>query len=114
MDIGERIRQIRKEKDMSIIDLANLTDLSKSTISEIENGKKKPAFETLKKLSFALNIPISKLLDENTDDETILGISKSEKLVKSLQRAKIQPKEVLDELADFIEIILDKEEKKNK
>ncbi|CCJ32985.1 helix-turn-helix domain-containing protein [Caloramator australicus] len=114
MDIGERIRQIRKEKNMSIIDLANLTDLSKSTISEIENGKKKPAFDTLKKLASALNVPMAKLLDENEEDETILGISKSEKLVKSLQRAKNQPKEVLDDLADFIEIILEKEERKNK
>lgn len=52
--------------------------------------------------------------DEAKTNDMLSGLAKSEKLVRTLFRANNQPKDILDNLADFIEIILEKEEKKSK
>ena len=43
-------------------------DIPSSVISDIERGVKDPQFTTLLKLSFALNIPISKFMKEYEKD----------------------------------------------
>ncbi len=50
MKLGEKIRSIRKKKGYSILQIKELTGLSKSTISELENDKSSPTAETLQKL----------------------------------------------------------------
>lgn len=62
MSLGENIRKIRKEKGYSILKLRELTGLSKSTISEIENDKSSPTFETLNKIAKALEIRVETLI----------------------------------------------------
>ena len=62
MSLGENIRKIRKEKGYSILKLRELTGLSKSTISEIENDKSSPTFETLNKIAKALEIKVETLI----------------------------------------------------
>jgi transcriptional regulator with XRE-family HTH domain len=58
MTLGTRIRSIRKEKGLSILDLKNITGLSKSTISEIENDKSSPTAETLSKIATGLGVTV--------------------------------------------------------
>lgn len=41
--IGERLRQVRQSLNLSIIKISDMTGFSKSLISDIENGKKKPS-----------------------------------------------------------------------
>lgn len=57
--IGSKIREIRKSKKLSIMDVRELTGLSKSTISEIENNNSNPTTDTLQKLANALKVPVS-------------------------------------------------------
>ncbi|AGK97980.1 helix-turn-helix domain-containing protein [Clostridium pasteurianum] len=57
--IGNKIREIRKSKKLSIMDIKEITGLSKSTISEIENNNSNPTAETLQKLANALKVPVS-------------------------------------------------------
>jgi transcriptional regulator with XRE-family HTH domain len=72
MTLGENIRQIRKNKGMSIQQIRDITGLSKSTISEIENDISNPTISTLTKISHALNVSLDKLLvSESANLETI-------------------------------------------
>ena len=59
--IGERLRDIRKEKQLSQGDLEERTGLSRCYLSRIENGHTTPSIETLEKLSGAMGVPLYQL-----------------------------------------------------
>lgn len=59
MNIGQTILKIRKSRKITQEELAKKSELSKSYISMIESGKKKPTLVTLEKISNSLGIPFS-------------------------------------------------------
>ncbi|MBB6214659.1 transcriptional regulator with XRE-family HTH domain [Anaerosolibacter carboniphilus] len=59
---GTKIRELRKEKGYTSLDLALRSNLSKSYIEELERGdKQNPSFATIEKLADALNVLIDDL-----------------------------------------------------
>ncbi|WP_195962747.1 helix-turn-helix domain-containing protein [Clostridium tyrobutyricum] len=55
--LGENIKKLRERAGYSIRKLSELSDVSKSVISEIEGGKSKnPRYETINKIAAALNV----------------------------------------------------------
>ncbi len=50
------LRQIREDRFLSQKDVAELTGLARSTIAEIETGKRPARFSTIKKLATALGV----------------------------------------------------------
>ncbi|EDT87304.1 XRE family transcriptional regulator [Clostridium botulinum] len=67
MKLGEKIRSIRKKKGYSILQIKELTGLSKSTISELENDKSSPTAETLQKIATALNVHVSDFFNDSKE-----------------------------------------------
>lgn len=63
--LGERIRELRKLKNISQLELAYDMDMSMNTISGIELGKISPKIETLRKIADRLGIEIGELFDFN-------------------------------------------------
>ena len=61
MMIGNRLRAIREQKDLSQGDIEQRTGLLRCYISRVENGHTVPAIETLEKLARALDIPLYQL-----------------------------------------------------
>jgi transcriptional regulator with XRE-family HTH domain len=59
MDVGGRLRELRKERDLSMRSLARLSGLSTNALSMIERGRTSPSVSTLYKLSEALEVPIT-------------------------------------------------------
>lgn len=59
--IGQRVRDRRKELNLSQIDVANTAGLPQSHISRIEAGKISPSHRTLEKLAIALQIKVGDL-----------------------------------------------------
>ena len=49
--LAERLKQLRAEKGMTQVQLAQMLDVSKGTIAMWETSKRKPSFEILSKLS---------------------------------------------------------------
>jgi transcriptional regulator with XRE-family HTH domain len=64
MDIGERLRLLREEKQLSQGDMEERTGLIRCYISRVENGHTVPNIMTLEKLAKALEIPLHHLLYE--------------------------------------------------
>lgn len=60
--LGEKIRIIRNEKDMSLQELADKIGISLSYLSEIERGTVYPALNTLKRVAEGLGIPATALM----------------------------------------------------
>lgn len=61
--VGENIKRIRKEKRLSQRQLADLSGISQSAISDIENPAvtKLPNIDTIQKLASALHVSIDEL-----------------------------------------------------
>jgi transcriptional regulator with XRE-family HTH domain len=58
MLIGERLRALREEKNLSQGDIEKRTGLLRCYISRVENGHTVPAIETLEKCARALEVPM--------------------------------------------------------
>jgi putative transcriptional regulator len=63
ISIGNRIRSLREEKGISQQDLAALCNFEKANMRRIEAGRTNPTIYTLHKISQALGINLSELVD---------------------------------------------------
>lgn len=61
LDLGHRVRELRKAKDWTLEQAANQAGLARSTLSKIENGQMSPTYEALKKLAIGLQISVPQL-----------------------------------------------------
>ncbi|HET7151613.1 MAG TPA: helix-turn-helix transcriptional regulator [Candidatus Acidoferrum sp.] len=82
MIIGERLRNVREQKQLSQGDIEKRSGLLRCYISRVENGHTVPAVETLEKLARALEVPLYELMYEGEEPPRALatGSSGSEKL----------------------------------
>jgi transcriptional regulator with XRE-family HTH domain len=63
--ITKNIKELRKQKKITLQQLANLTGLTKGYLSKIERAKKAPPYSTLNKIALALNVDAASLLGHN-------------------------------------------------
>jgi transcriptional regulator with XRE-family HTH domain len=61
--MGTKIRQIRKNKNLTLKDVARMTNLTESLISQIENSKANPSIASLVAISRVLGVPIGSFFD---------------------------------------------------
>lgn len=61
----EKLKALRKERNLTTQELGDLCGMLQSTISKLENGKRKMNLETLSILSKALNVSINEFLDDD-------------------------------------------------
>lgn len=59
---GEKVRQLRKQKDISQEELAHRADLHRTYIGMIERAEKNITLLNIEKIAIALNVSISDLL----------------------------------------------------
>ena len=61
LDLGERLRALRKERNWTLEQAAQKVGLARSTLSKIENGQMSPTFEAVPKLASGLGISVPQL-----------------------------------------------------
>jgi len=61
--VGDRIKKIRIDQKMSQQRCASICNFEKSNMSRIESGNTNPTLLTLRKISVALGVKLSDLLD---------------------------------------------------
>jgi transcriptional regulator with XRE-family HTH domain len=76
MIIGDRLRELRVEKELSQGDIEKKTGLLRCYISRVENGHTVPAIETLEKMARALEIPMYKLFYDGQEPPKLLNLPK--------------------------------------
>jgi len=71
--IGQQIRLFRKEKGMTLQQLADLVELSPSYLSQVENDKSSPSIATLRRIAEALGVrTVDFFADELINDPPIM------------------------------------------
>lgn len=65
LDVGERIRKLRRSKGMSLAALSEKASLSKSYLSELERRKKSPGVDTLLSIARGLGVSVYFFFKEN-------------------------------------------------
>lgn len=60
--VGERLRHIRTSRGATLADLAAATGISKSTLSRLESGLRRPSLELLLPIARAHRVPLDELV----------------------------------------------------
>lgn len=98
IQLGARIRELRKLKGVSQLELAYDMDMSMNTISTIELGKISPKIETIKKIAQKLNVDIVEIFQfSDMPSKDKLTRKKIEGLSRSL----------MSENLEFIDLVID-------
>ena len=66
MTVGQNIKHIREAKGMSQKKLGEILGVSQQMIGQYENSNNSLKLSTLEKISAALNVSLTDLIDENT------------------------------------------------
>ena len=90
MSLGHRLRELRKEKKLTIREVSEIFNIGKSTVSDYENNKRSPNYEMLKMFSEFYSVTI----------DFLLGIT-SEKNIYTSKAANL-PQELRDVGVDYI------------
>ncbi len=73
-DIGEKLKSIRKEMNMSLDTAARLTGVSKAMLGQIERGESTPTILTLWKISTGFKVSLSHLISSTNAESTVVNI----------------------------------------
>lgn len=86
--VGKNIKAIRKQKSITLQELADRSGFTKSYLSKIEKSKKAPPYSTVIKIAMALEVEVTYLLNEQLSDFSDIRISFSKnnegKIVETL------------------------------
>ncbi len=99
--LGKRLREIRQARGLSQEQIAKILGLNRSTVSQIENGKRSLAADELSSVSDALGISIDSLLDPDKEIDVVLE-EESVRREKGRLRINVPEKNVMK----FKEVLL--------
>ena len=88
-EIGDRIKELRKEKGMTQKELANAMGVTASMIGQYETGIRIPKYETLERVAKALSISVETLMGKGIEvDLGLLAIDLIRKYGLSVETAE--------------------------
>lgn len=90
MLVGVRLRELRRQKKLSLRNLSDLTGLNINTLSLMENGKISPSVSTLQRLANALEITISAFFEESSIQNQVVCIRREDRKFIFAEGAKIE------------------------
>lgn len=80
--ISENLKKIRKERDLTLQSLADLTGVSKSMLGEIERGATNPTITVLWKIAKGLKMPFSRLITQGREPVMLVKREQMEPVVE--------------------------------
>jgi len=105
--IGARIKELRSEKGISQERLAELLDVSRPTISQMESGERKISAEELDALAEIFNISADSLLNREEEPKVILQKVTRDRRPRSRIRINV-PQKSVEKLKEVLLYILNK------
>lgn len=76
--VGVRLKRIRTQRRMTLTGVAKATGISKSTLSRLENGQRRPTLELLLALSHAYRVPLDELVAAPEEGDPRLRLKPSQ------------------------------------
>lgn len=108
MNIGDRIKHFRKIRGYTQQQLAELAQISRSYLADVEKNRYNPSLETLDKLMGALNISRNQFFndgEDNNEKEFLNTLNEENRLLykKIKELSKEDARKVLDIIKIFEE-----------
>ncbi|MFZ5632567.1 MAG: helix-turn-helix domain-containing protein [Bacillota bacterium] len=101
MNLGQKIRDFRKERGITLTQLANVLSISPSYLSAIERNLRTPSIQMLKKIGDKLNVPVTYLV--GSEENVLTG-----KKLKYMRESRNLTREELSEICDISVRMLEK------
>lgn len=101
MDIAERLKAVRKSKNISVYKLSQLSGVSETHIRDLERGDHNPSFDTLSRLAKPMGLSLSELFNES--DETAFLNKEEKELVECF---RMLSKDKADSLLVFLKTLV--------
>lgn len=73
-NFGNNLIKLRKQKNMTQMELASVLGISYSTIAMYETNKRQPRMEVVKKIADFFNVPVSELIQVVPIDDNIINV----------------------------------------
>lgn len=71
IELGRAIKRRREELGLSLRDVADITNVSASTLSRIENGTGKPDADNIARLTNWLDMPVDRVMKKHGEGENV-------------------------------------------
>lgn len=72
MELGERLKHLRKQKGLTLQNLSDITDLSMGFLSNIERDLTSPTISHLQKICSALNIDLVDIIQPSVENKVLV------------------------------------------
>ena len=69
VELGRAIKRRREELQLSLRDVADVTGVSASTLSRIENGTGKPDADNIARLTGWLDMPVDRVMKKQREED---------------------------------------------
>lgn len=108
--LGNRIKKLRQQQNLSLKELSNKIDISISFLSDIENNRSKPSLSRLIDIANGLNTSVSFLLDELSEVsysqkiKALLNNQDFRRIINTLENIDSWPKKDIEELITYIKV----------
>lgn len=119
MNIGERLRSLRKSKGLSLGDVQERTGMHGSHLSRVETGRIVPSLETLQRWAWALDAQLYQFFLEDgqtpppgaTGGASVRAVdSREERLLHLFSRMSVRNQDLILSLAESVDKHLPKAE----
>ncbi len=87
--VSKNLIKLRKQNNLTQVDLSNKINYSDNAISRWEKGEVLPSLETLQTLSLIYNVPLTYFIEEHEDEQTKLYNSKKRSLSFAIMSSAI-------------------------
>ncbi len=101
-DLGKRILDLRKRKNLSQTDLANAVGISYAQIGRYETKKTQPPAEVIKKIADTLDTTVDYLINGDTGEKAMSALKDTELLqqFKAVEQMNEDDRTVIKKLID--------------
>ena len=89
--IGNKLKDIRNKRKLSLDEVTKLTGVSKAMLGQIERGKSNPTVSTLWKIATGLKVSFSLFIDENQDDLKVIDQNDIRPIIEDNNRMRLYP-----------------------
>jgi len=88
--VGERLRELRQRKNLSVRALATLSGLAINTLSMIENSRTSPSVSTLQILARALEMPIAAFFEKETVEKRVVYVRSQQRPMVTVDTTQLE------------------------
>ncbi len=91
LKIGERLKEIRNTRQLTLDEVAGLTGVSKPMLGQIERGQSSPTINVLWKISTGLKIPLSFFCRQEETEYTVAGLGEKNMIMEENGEMRAYP-----------------------